>query len=144
MSIKFEDNSAEVIRLMAQANEKGLKAIGMQAESYAKKLAPVGTPESTGIEGYSGGLLRNSITHALTGESAAIQSYSNTSGDRKGSYSGTAPGGGMAVYIGSNVEYAPYVELGTDKMKAQPYIRPAIVDHADEYKQIAKAMMKNG
>lgn len=48
-----------------------------------------------------------------------------------------------AVYVGSNVEYAPYVELGTRKMKAQPYIKPAVVDHADEYKKIALEFLKD-
>lgn len=57
------------------------------------------------------GRLRNSITHQVSlGESA--------------------------VYIGTNVEYAPYVELGTHRQKAQPYIRPAITNHADEYRKI--------
>jgi HK97 gp10 family phage protein len=28
--------------------------------------------------------------------------------------------------IGTNVEYAPYVEWGTHKMRAQPYLRPAL------------------
>ena len=32
--------------------------------------------------------------------------------------------------IGTNVEYAPYVE------KRKPYITPAIMNHADEYKSI--------
>jgi len=27
--------------------------------------------------------------------------------------------------VGTNVEYAPYVEFGTYKMRAQPYLRPA-------------------
>ena len=41
------------------------------------------------------------------------------------------------AYVGTNVEYAPYVELGTVKMHARPYLRPAITDHLSEYKQIA-------
>ena len=48
------------------------------------------------------GRLRNSITHAVEG------------GDS----------GGRAV-IGTNVEYAAYVELGTSRQKAQPYLKPA-------------------
>ena len=28
--------------------------------------------------------------------------------------------------IGTNVNYAPYQEYGTTKMKAQPYLRPAV------------------
>lgn len=39
---------------------------------------------------------------------------------------GLAPEGGTARYsVGTNVEYAPYVEFGTYKMAAQPYMRPA-------------------
>lgn len=29
-------------------------------------------------------------------------------------------------YVGTNVEYAPFVEFGTRKMRAQPYLRPAV------------------
>ncbi|GCE49197.1 HK97 gp10 family phage protein [Thermosporothrix hazakensis] len=29
------------------------------------------------------------------------------------------------VLVGTNVEYAPYVEFGTRKMQAQPYLLPA-------------------
>jgi len=28
--------------------------------------------------------------------------------------------------VGSNVEYAPFVELGTSRMTAQPFLRPAL------------------
>lgn len=40
------------------------------------------------------------------------------------------------VYIGTNVEYAPHVEFGTVKQKAQPFLRPAATDHSETYKQI--------
>lgn len=62
------------------------------------------------------GRLRNSITHTDDGE---------------------------AEYIGTNVEYAPYVELGTSRTRAQPYLKPAVVDHANEYKKIVEAEMQN-
>jgi HK97 gp10 family phage protein len=32
---------------------------------------------------------------------------------------------GLVGYVGSNVEYAIYVELGTWRTSAQPYLRPA-------------------
>lgn len=41
-----------------------------------------------------------------------------------------------AVYIGTNVEYAPDVELGTVHHKAQPYLKPAASEHADTYRAI--------
>lgn len=37
-----------------------------------------------------------------------------------------APGGVTAVRIGSDVEYAIYVEKGTSRMRAQPYLEPAL------------------
>ena len=43
---------------------------------------------------------------------------------------------GDSVYIGTNVEYAVYVEKGTRKMQAYPYLKPAAQDHADEYKKL--------
>ena len=35
-------------------------------------------------------------------------------------------GTGVTVRIGSNVNYARYVELGTRRMRARPYLRPAL------------------
>lgn len=32
----------------------------------------------------------------------------------------------QAAYIGTNVTYAPNVELGTVRQKAQPYLHPAV------------------
>jgi len=38
--------------------------------------------------------------------------------------------------IGSNVEYAPYVEMGTSKMSAKPYLRPALESNWSEIRKI--------
>ena len=46
------------------------------------------------------------------------------------------------AYIGTNVEYAPYVELGTSKQKAKAYLKPAITEHSEEYKQIIEKYLK--
>jgi len=35
-------------------------------------------------------------------------------------------GDGLVATIGTNVEYAPHVELGTSKMAAQPFLLPAL------------------
>lgn len=94
-----------------------LEMLGMKAEKYAKALCPVGTPESTGIKGYMGGTLRNSITHKVDA-------------------------GQGVVYIGTNVEYAPYVELGTVKMEKKPYLKPAVEDHVAEYKSIIDHVLR--
>lgn len=41
-----------------------------------------------------------------------------------------------AVYIGSNVEYAPYVELGTSKRKAEHMLEKAATEHTGTYLNI--------
>lgn len=45
---------------------------------------------------------------------------------------------GTAAYIGTNVEYAPYVELGTRRAAAQPFLKPAATDHRGTYANIVK------
>lgn len=129
---------------------QALEMIGLKAESYAKMKCPVDT-----------GLLRNSIAHAVGGAKVGIGAkkealYKSSSPDDKGYmhlgvYTGNAPRNKkdeFAVYIGTNVEYAAYVEMGHIQagsgkhVPAKPYIKPAIVDHLDEYKQILENTLK--
>ena len=64
------------------------------------------------------GRLRNSITHAQEDDTTEI--------------------------IGTNVEYAPYVEMGTSRSRAQPYLKPALVNHALEYQRIFQSELGKG
>lgn len=63
------------------------------------------------------GNLRNSITHTTDDE---------------------------AAYIGTNVEYAVYVEMGTVNTPAQPYLKPAAADHMEKYRSILKSELQGG
>ena len=47
-----------------------------------------------------------------------------------------------SVYIGSNVFYSPYVEYGTKKTKAQPFLKPGIMNNIEIYKQITEQYLK--
>lgn len=47
-----------------------------------------------------------------------------------------------AAYVGTNIEYAPYVELGTSKMPARPFLKNAITNHIDDYKHIIEEGLK--
>ena len=100
MKVDYKDNSEQVLSAMEKGIKNGLEAIGLTAETYAKKATPVDT-----------GRLRNSISHTVDGE---------------------------AVYIGSNVEYAPYVELGTSRAKAHHMLQKAATEHSAEYKRLAE------
>lgn len=46
------------------------------------------------------------------------------------------------AYVGTNVEYAPYVEMGTVNTRAQPYLKPALADHIQEYKHLIEQELK--
>ena len=136
--MEFKDNSKEYKELLAKAIRRGLRAIGMTAETYAKDTCPVDT-----------GYARNSITHALAGESAAISSYKADRGKngkppKTGEYSGTM--GDIEdnyVAIGSNVEYFPFIEEGARGREARHTLRKAATDHKDEYKQLLTDSIKN-
>lgn len=43
-----------------------------------------------------------------------------------------------AAYIGTNVEYAAFVENGSSKRKARPYLRPAATEHSEEYRELVR------
>lgn len=44
--------------------------------------------------------------------------------------------------VGTNVEYAPDVELGTSKQKSQPYLKTAATEHSKEYEALLKESLK--
>lgn len=100
------------------------RADELRAElSRAKKaaLSAVGLQASKNVRQITPkdtGRLRSSISHRLQGDSA--------------------------VAIGTNVEYATYVEMGTSKMKAQPYLRPGIENNAEQYRDIIKQYLSGG
>lgn len=134
MNVEIRNNSKAISAEIKAALLRGLEKCGLVGEGYAKKLCPVDT-----------GNLRNSITHAVDEEEPA-------------------------AYIGTNSEYGPYVELGTGIYveggggrptpwvyqdakgnwhythgnKAQPSLKPAVADHAAQYRQILEDELKNG
>ena len=138
MSDEFKDNSEEYEYLLIQAIRHGLRAIGMTAETHAKENCPVDT-----------GYARNSITYALSGESAAVSSYEADRGKngkppKTGEYRGTLGEiDDNYVVIGSNVEYFPFIEEGARGRQALHVLRKAATDHKDEYKQLLTDSIKN-
>ena len=155
--IIFKDHTDEFRRAYEAALRRGLIAIGITAEANAKR-------EITRLVYSRGdkekkyrltGRLRNSIAFALAGEQAMtgngvltfgearpLDSYEDNDGNSY-EYSGTAPGKKLeGVYVGTNVEYAPYVEKGTSKMAERPFLRPAATDRGERYKKLMEAAMK--
>lgn len=131
------DNSAAVIMMKDEAIEKAMTMVGIQAQGNAVKTinkVVYATPE----KGYvRTGRLRNSIVYA-TNETVGSPTGTVKEGDS--SPHGMAEKG--SVVIGTNVEYAPYVEMGTSKMAGRPYLRPAIDNHIREYEQIIRSVLE--
>lgn len=138
MGDEFKDNSEEYKKLRDAAIRRGLRTIGMTAETYAKSNCPVDT-----------GYARNSITYALSGESANISAYQADKGKgekppQTGEYRGTLGKiDDNYVVIGSNVEYFPFIEEGSRGRKAYHTLRRAATEHKDEYKQLLTDSLEN-
>ena len=89
-------------------------------------------------------LLRGLETCGLVAEGYAKKLAPVDTGNLRNSITHEVDDGETAAYIGTNVEYAPYVCLGTIHMKAQPFLKPAVNDHKDEYRKIIENELKNG
>lgn len=128
MSVTFKDYSDAILSAFDDAIARGLERVGDAAEGYAKDLCPVDT-----------GTLRNSIGHAVDSRNDE-------------------------VYIGSNVSYAITVETGAKASKdkdpselnkgegdpnhqpgrnPQPFLKPAVTDYRQTYKNILEEELRN-
>lgn len=63
-------------------------------------------------------------------------------GDLKGSIGLELSDGGLAATVEPTMEYSAYVELGTRKMKAQPYLKPAFDDQVQQFKKDLDRLVK--
>lgn len=137
-SIRIVDNSDIFKNAAAEAIQRALEAIGLEAEKNAVNIA-----DEKGV--HDTGLLINSITHAIDGGKTAISTYSDDKGEQTRIYQGVAPKTRVpTVYIGSGVEYAVVNETGGHGHRARPFLKPAIEDFKDDYKQILKEELEKG
>lgn len=150
IEIKITDNSGEIMRAFESQLQIALEAVGTQAESHAKQvvsdalayghtdLRKYGEKDNSRVDT---GRLRNSIAHTVVQHDA---------------------------YIGTNVEYAVYHEVGTGIYASQPggrqtpwvyydrkgkahktkglypihFLKKAASEHTKEYKAIIEKIMK--
>lgn len=136
--VTLQSNVDAVNKKIDQAFAQAAEIIGSMAESHAKQyLTDSGAVDT--------GRLRNSVAHGVSGGKLSITEYTDNSGKVVGTYgSASVPKDANYKYIimiGSNVFYAPFIELGTTRMAARPYLRPAIEQHKDEYKNVLKTLL---
>lgn len=151
--IIFQDNSAIVIQELERRVVKGLEAVGAEAVGDVQEKTPVGTPESTGIKGYSTNGLRQSITYKVIGNEVYIGTNKTAKNEK-----------------GDEVPYPIYVELGTgiyatdgtgrkspwiwtDKngkkhwtqgMEPRHMFKDGVSQNLSKYERIMKEELKNG
>ena len=87
-------------------------------------------------------LLRGLETCGLVAEGYAKKLAPVDTGNLRNSITHEVDDGEPAAYIGTNVEYAPYVCLGTIHMKAQPFLKPAVAANASTYRKIIEDELK--
>lgn len=137
----FENNRELTEELFNAALKRGLKAIGMQAESYAKMAVNQTRNASDGhIGAIKTGRLINSITYGMDGRSGT-HSYKDNEGKSYTQQIGLAEKD--SVYIGTNVEYAPFICFGHHSYAGVHFLRDAAANHSEEYKAILEESLKN-
>ena len=98
---------------LAQAVLAGARVVVQEA----KRIVPVRTgnlQRSLHVGGYGS-------DGGLEGETTGTDIGGKTTSDTSAS-----------LLVGTNVHYAGFVEFGTSRMAARPYLRPALDEHADD------------
>lgn len=80
------------------------------------------------LEGPDGPVARDVARRTIRVESAAIRGCPVDTGRLRSSITHEVDrdSEGLVGTVGTNVEYAPYVEFGTSHNQAQPFLRPAL------------------
>lgn len=118
MTVKFQiEGGKELVKKFAEISQKATNAAEqglVRGGLLVERDAKKNCPVDTGR-------LRASISHRLIG-------------------AGT---NSPVVEVGTNVEYAKFVELGTSRMAAKPFLFPALTANSDRIKQeVANAIRK--
>lgn len=114
-NVKFTDHSKKVLSSMDSAKKKALTAIGLVAVEetndymHSHYYSPI----------YDTGTLIRSITSDVRdNEKVDI--------------------GASQSKVGTNIEYAGAVHEGNSRMRARPFLRDAIMDNKDKWKEVAE------
>lgn len=115
--IIFRSNRLAVEKALAKAIDTGMEAVAKAGAANAKR----------------------EITK-LVYDKPPSPRYVRT-GDLRNSLTGKYIPAERTAYIGTNMEYAQYVEFGTIYMPARPYLRNACQNYAQEYRMILQDAM---
>ena len=117
VEIKFQDNSSEIKKMLQEAIKKGLEECGKLAKKYAQQ-------ELRKPKAHKNGEVRPNIITGDLVDSIDYDVYNNE------------------LYVGSDIFYSIFVEFGTRRSWAYPYLTPAIKNHKEQYKNILKRALR--
>lgn len=101
---------------------KGLTKAAQIVERYAKThMSPHGPSAPGEFPAVDTGRLRASITHQVVEED-----------------------GDEVAYVGTNVEYARDLELGTSRVAARPFMVPSLVENSDAIRDAIAGALRDG
>lgn len=116
--IVFRSNRKDIEKAVKNAVDIVMEAIAQQAEGNAIREVTALVYDTPPSPNYiRTGDLRKSIAHKYVPEE-------------------------KTAYIGSAIEYAPYVEYGTRNMHERPFLRNAIMNHKAQYKALFEEGIK--
>ena len=133
MAIEFIDNSEEVLSALHDAVLRALERCGLEAEGYAKDLAP-----------YITGRLRGDISHKVSAGEQAMYVGTDTYYApyvELGTGKYATGGGGRPdpwVYQDGNGKWHH-----THGQRAQPFLKPSVANHKQTYQNIINDELKN-
>ena len=116
-NIKIDSKELDrIIRALDGNKEKAGRMIGFELEAEAKKRAPIKT---------------SAMSNSIYTVTQKHDGYSQASGAAKRANKDAEtsphprPAGNVIARVGPSVNYAEYVEFGTSRMAAQPFLTPA-------------------
>lgn len=129
-------HKAEVMEAIEHAMHEAVALMAEEVEGNAKKDCPVDT-----------GLLRNSLTYAFAGQLPVQLGYADDSGGQFTTYEASTPASdddSITAYVGTNVEYAPYVEFGSQQhlVGKSHFLRDGATQHIPRLKSICETTLK--
>lgn len=115
--MQFKSNIPNVIKALEKSKKEICEGIGNFATAEAQTREPVGNP----VDGDpSPGLMRRSTTYEVHGDN-----------------NGVSVGVTAEAVNSKGKPYPLFVEKGTSKMAAQPFLEPAVMDNLGKIEEIA-------
>lgn len=133
--VKLENNKKKVLNDFNEQCEVGLYKMGLL---WLSNVTEIITSRYSNARGGNGivdtGRLRASmsfITSQFSDKNKSVKE-SNSKDYVKGKANDNQ------LIVGTNVEYGNYIESGTSKQKARPFLKPSLLENTKDYEKIFK------